>query len=349
MEKIGFDRHALTDKVKMKALELGFTHVGVTTCDDFADYADEVRSRDDYSKWSNSPTSFVAGCFPKKIWPQGKSIICASVGVGHVAFPEKMLKHVGRIYLARCYSPQEGTLHALRAQAYTKFLESLGMKVFEHNEMLPARIASARAGVVTYGKNNFARTEDDGTFIILYPFMVDVELDYDEPTVEDHCPPDCTLCIDACPTHAIEGPRRLHPDRCVLRNNMKADTNFEVAALMGERIHGCDVCQEVCPRNHEVLKRATVRDPFIDALADRFDLERILFLDDDYYEGVVRPIMYNYIRDFDIFRRNAAVAMGNSGNADYVAALERAIETYPGTIVSEAAAWAIERLRGSNE
>ncbi|WP_165053200.1 MULTISPECIES: hypothetical protein [unclassified Adlercreutzia] len=77
---------------------------------------------------------------------------------------------------------------------------------------------------------------------------------------------------------------------------------------MDERIHGCDACQAKCPRNHDVLEHAAEKDPFLELLAEEFDLEKTLLLDEAYYDEAVRPIMYNYIKDLDIFRRNAAVA-----------------------------------------
>ncbi len=72
----------------------------------------------------------------------------------------------------------------------------------------------------------------------------------------------------------------------------------------------------VRPKNKEFLSRAVQKDEFLDLLEGEFDLEKILLLDDEYYERVVYPIMHNYIRDLDIFRRNAAVALGTRGIPD---------------------------------
>jgi len=82
-----------------------------------------------------------------------------------------------------------------------EFLEKAGCRVAQ-GIFIPERLTAARAGIVTYGKNCFAFSEGMGSFIVLSSFVVDVELDYDEPTFMVKCPPKCTACIDACPTRA---------------------------------------------------------------------------------------------------------------------------------------------------
>jgi epoxyqueuosine reductase len=69
-------------------------------------------------------------------------------------------------------------------------------------------------------------------------------------------------------------------------------------------------------------------------------------LTDEYYERVVKPLMYNYIRDLSVFRRNAAVALGNLGDPDSVAALAAALSD-PAEVVRAHAAWALSRIGGS--
>lgn len=346
----GIGIRELTDSVKEKALELGFSRVGITTCDDFSDYERDVVSRgDDYAWYRQNPSLAFPGAHPRDLFPEGKSIIVTAYGFGRFAYPERLVKHIGRAYLSRSYSPLPESIHALRVSAFRGFLESLGMKVYGQHDRIPAREAGVRAGVVTYGNNNFAYTEEEGSFVILYTFIVDAELEYDRPSPGNICPEGCTLCRDVCPTHALVAPGRLKPGRCILKINIAGTPDLALADSVGERIHGCDACQEACPRNRVVMEKATLHDPFVDRMAEVFDLKRMLFLDDGYYDRVVRPLMYNYIRDLDVFRRNAAVAMGNSGDEGYLSALERASSEYTGTPVAEAANWAIAKLRSRVE
>lgn len=256
------------------------------------------------------------------------------------------MRSVARAYLARVYTPPAGTVHAFQIEGLAQYLESLGMRVERNQFSVPQRLACAEASIVMLGNNNFAYTEQDGSFVILVTFVVDAQLRPSGSAVRNGCPEGCELCIEACPTGAMSGPCELDLDRCILFNNQRfaPGAQEDIWEAMGERIHGCDACQVVCPRNRKPLARAAQKDPFLEWLAGEFDLERVLFLDDGYYKDVVQPIMYNYIKDLDVFRRNAAVALGNTGDPGHLPALRRARDTFKNPDVLKAVDWAIVRL-----
>lgn len=126
---------------------------------------------------------------------------------------------------------------------------------------------------------------------------------------------------------------------------MRGTYNMEVRDKAGTSIHGCDICQAVCPRNKKVAAQANRRDYFLELLAEDFDLEKVLLLTPDYYEKVIYPIAYNYIRKLELFQRNAAIALGNTGDRAHVPALIRALETCKPR-VQGAAAWALGKIGG---
>ncbi|GAB6192184.1 epoxyqueuosine reductase [Desulfocastanea catecholica] len=339
------DKSELTKKLKMKALELGFSKVGITTTDAFADHALELSTRPDYAPWVNKPETgrLIDGCCPKEFYPESKSIICSTYGFGDMLYPEELTPYVGRTYLSRSYSPLEGSSCGIRENAFKEYIKSLGISLYEGNVELPKRMACARAGITTFGKNNFAYTKENGSFIILYTFLVDAELEYDKPTITCDCPPKCQECMKACPTQAIKEERRLLPMNCVLMNNILGSPNSALHEKLGTRIHGCDECQLACPRNKKVIEKMSKKDWFLEELKKDFDLEKILLLDDAYYEDVIRPIMYNYIQDMDIFRRNAAIALGNTGDPSHIPALKMAMGN-KNSLVVDAAQGAIDKL-----
>ena len=287
---------------------------------------------------------FVAqGARPKEFFPEAKSIVCTAYGYGDIIYPPNISKYVGYSYLSRSYSPLKDSTCGIRVEAFKEFLVKKGCNVYSGKIAVPARRAAARAGIVDFGRNNFAYTDNEGSFIILYTFLIDKELEYDEPTVDSKCPPNCTLCVDACPTQALS-PGKLIPAKCALFSNMAPlEISMDVRDGLGTHIHGCDICQKACPRNKKVLDNASRRDYFLDELEKQFDIEKVLLLDEEYYENVLHPIMHNYIRDLDFFRRNAAIAMGNSGNKSYIPALTKVLDN-ENPQVREVAQWAIDKL-----
>jgi epoxyqueuosine reductase len=345
---------SLTKDIKNFALDIGYNHVGITSADNFSDHIEEVQSRGAfYDFYVQDPRQFLKGAQPKETMPSAKSIISMAWDYSQKAFPESLLGTIGRIYLARCYNAPPHRINGARYQLMLDFLERIGCEI-GRGIFVPERRAGARAGMTTFGKNNFAYAKKSGSFILLSSIVIDKELEYDTPTYPIECPKDCKACMDACPTGAIYEPLKLNPRRCIAFNawwtqdGRPCVTSFippEIREKMGTRVHGCDVCQEACPRNSAKLKAKLPEDPFLVQLAEEFSLPKMLEMSDQFYEKAVRPIMYNYINDKKYFQRNAAIALGNTGDPDHLSILERAMAN-PETLVRGYAAWAVGRIGG---
>ena len=199
-------------------------------------------------------------------------------------------------------------------------------------------------------------TRPDVTMLhLLCSIVVDKELENDTPTYKIKCPKECTACMDACSTGAISEPLKLDPRRCIAINawwtqdGRTCVTSYippEIREKMGTRVHGCDVCQEACPRNSAKLKAKLPEDTFLVQLAEEFNLPKMLEMSDHFYEKTVCPIMYNYIKDKKYFQRNAAIALGNTGDPDHIPLLDQAMENSE-ELVRGYAAWALGRIGGS--
>ncbi len=347
---------SLTRDIKDYALDIGYAKVGVTTADGFTDHIEEVRSRGPiYDFYAEDPRRFLDGAEPKKAMPTAKSVISLAWDYAQKAFPESLIGKVGRIYQARCYNAPPDRINGARYQLMLNFLEKRGCGV-GRGIFIPERRAAARAGVTRFGRNNFARVEKIGSFVLLGSFVVDRELEYDGPTYEIKCPEGCRACMDACPTGAIYEPLKLNPRRCVSFNawwtqdgrpcGVTSYIPSDIREKMGTRVHGCDACQEACPNNAAKLKAKFPEDPFLVELARDFSLEKMLEMPGDFYEKRVRPIMFNYMNDKKYFRRNAAIALGNTGDPAHIPLLGRAMED-PEELARGYAAWALGRIGGA--
>jgi epoxyqueuosine reductase len=349
---------SLTEDIKDFALDLGYSRVGITNADPFPGYIAELRARQDmYAFYVDRPTQPLKGADPRSVMPSAKSIIMTVYDYSRESFPEKLVGKIGRIYQARCYLPPSHRINGARHRLMRDFLESNRCQV-DYEIRVPERLAACRAGAVTYGKNGFAFADGIGSFVIISGFVIDRELEYDTPTYQVKCPPKCTLCIDACPTGSLYEPMKIDPRRCIGFNHWatqeKGDSYVgavgsyipsEIREKMGTWIHGCDICQEVCPRNKKRLKAQLPPNEFLARVAEGFELTKLLNLSDEFFTRRVQPLMYNYIHKKKYFQRNAAIALGNLGDSTYIPDLAQAMQDTEG-MVRGYAAWALGRIGG---
>lgn len=342
-------------QIKEYGLSIGYNRVGICPADSLADYADVLAERgSEFDILNYTTTNPVKGCVPTDFMPEAKSVIVLVWDYFSLDYPEELTRYIGKAYLSRSYGPIEGSVAHARCQLMIKFLEKGGCKV-DPKIGIPARWAGAKAGVTTYGRNNFAYDEDAGSYVIITTLVVDKEFDYDEPTMECPCPPGCRRCMDACPTGAIYEPFKLDPRKCISFNNWMTQRGregipekvpVELREAIGTRLHGCDTCQDVCPRNQRKLRTQKPKDPFVFAIAPDITLRNIMHIDDDFYQRRIHPIMYNYIKDKDYFVRNAAIIAGNLEDEQYIPDLEELLD-HELECVRDAAQWAIDKIRAA--
>lgn len=109
-----------------------------------------------------------------------------------------------------------------------------------------------RSGIGWIGKNGCLISPGYGSFFFIGELITDLDLEPGSP-VKSHCG-SCTACMNACPTRAIIGPGQIDASRCIsyLTIELKDKLNEEELSLIGNRIFGCDACQDVCPWNRDV-------------------------------------------------------------------------------------------------
>jgi epoxyqueuosine reductase len=172
------------------------------------------------------------------------------------------------------------------------------------------RAHAERAGLGWIGKHGCLINPDLGSWLFLSAIACSLPLAPDEPVL-DRCGT-CTLCIEACPTGAIVEPHVLDARRCLsyLTIELRREIPEPLRAAVGNRIFGCDICQDVCPWNQSAARSD---DP---AWQPRPALERPLVRDlwamgDDELAGLTRGSAMSRAGVAGL-RRNLAVAIANS-------------------------------------
>jgi epoxyqueuosine reductase len=211
--------------------------------------------------------------------------------------------------------------------------------LIDSNHLVDRNVAW-RAGLGWYGKNSNLLLPGAGSWYVLGSILTDAPLDTTDAPLADGCGP-CRHCIDDCPTQAIIAPGIVDARRCIAWLVQAAGPipeEFRVA--VGDRIYGCDDCQEVCPPNRVRLGNTSVDEP-------RVDISWLLTADDD---DILARYGRWYIadRNVDVIRRTALVVLGNVAHPGWgeplVTGLLRRYLTCDRPLVRNHAVWAARRL-----
>ena len=226
-------------------------------------------------------------------------------------------------------------------------LTPVGGRAYVDTGALLERELAQRAGLGWFGRNTMLIQPRRGSFYFLGVLLLDVELEYDEPFAKEHCGR-CSACVDACPTGALlgrdeTGAPRMDARRCIsyLTIELKGAIPREMRPLIGNRIYGCDICQEVCPWN-------SFAEPTRDeALLAREGLDGPSLIE---WMGMTQEEFSARFKGSPIKRakrrgllRNVAVALGNWGSPEAVPVLAAALNDEE-PLVRGHAAWALGRI-----
>jgi len=205
------------------------------------------------------------------------------------------------------------------------------------------RAAAERAGLGFAAKSTMTIIPGVGSYVMLGELLVDVEIATDTP-MAPRCGA-CRLCLDACPTGAFVDAHVLDASRCIsyLTIETTGPIPRELRPLIGVRVFGCDVCQDVCPFNAaaegkpsapELMPRPSLAAP---------DLIELLELGSARYRQFVKGSALRRTHRAQL-ARNAAVALGNAGDPRAIVPLARAVAAHTSALVRGHAAWALGEL-----
>ena len=320
------------------AEEIGLDVVGAARAEPYVDTERHIRERRERGLFADMRFTMSrpeVSCHPELLLDGARSVVAAALCY-YVPRPDAN-QDEGR--LPRYTWRDEYALLRERLDALGRRLGG-SYRVFVDEPNHVDREAAVRAGIAFYGKNTMAITRRFGSWVVLGALVTDVEI---EPSTRlDAGCGECTLCIDACPTGALDDPGVLDATKCLSYWTQAPSAIPEpYRAELGNAVYGCDVCQDVCPWNRGVEKRRSESQLPGDArpvVSLQEWLERG-------GEDLVTELGRLYVprNDPRWLRRNALVAAGNTGSR----ALRSSIESHAESddpMLAETATWALRRL-----
>jgi epoxyqueuosine reductase len=209
------------------------------------------------------------------------------------------------------------------------------------------RVVAKYAGIGWIGKNTCIINQKLGSWLFLGVILTSLELEPDLPA-PDRCG-SCTHCIDACPTDALIAPYQLDSNRCISYLTIEKlgalPEDEDLRTGIGRHVFGCDICQDVCPWNRkapatnadELQAREELVNPALEWLAEMSAEE---------FRETFRGSPLKRAKRAGL-RRNAVIAMGNSGDRKFLPLLDK-LAGDEDEVVADSAAWAIRKLRPSD-
>jgi len=211
------------------------------------------------------------------------------------------------------------------------------------------RVMAEAAGLGFFGNNSCLINPSRGSYFFIGSVLTNLELESTSKNRMPNCGT-CTRCRDACPTGALKGGGVVDANRCIsyLTIENKGPIPVELRKAVGNRLFGCDKCQEVCLYNQGRAKDQPI---LIDQLkpergvGDCLDLRQILSIrfDEEFLKRFAGTALMRAKRLGLL--RNACVVAGNSGDKSLISVLKKLIAETDDPMIREHAEWAIDSLK----
>jgi epoxyqueuosine reductase len=274
-------------------------------------------------------------CHPETLLEGARTVVSAAYSY---YAPEPPLEE-GQGRLAR-YTWHDG--YAVLRERLVELGRRLGgeYRVFVDANQHVDREAAARSGVGFYGKNTMLITRRHGSWVVLGTLVTTAVVEATPPLDLD-CG-SCTLCIEACPTGALDEPGLLDSTKCLSYwTQAPAAIPDDYRAELGAQVYGCDICQDVCPWNRGIEKRRA--DDALPAGAE----PHVGLADWLTGDGAALTQAYDRLyvpkNDPRYLRRNALVALGNTGGAADLPLAEPFLAS-DDELLREQAEWTVARI-----
>lgn len=240
-------------RIKARALELGFSAVGISRAEALSDEARKLEqwlARGMHGEMRYMEENFEKRTNPKVLMPEAKSVVSVLANY----YPSNFCSQPhGKISI---YAQSKDYHVVVKSKLQTLFsficelVGNVNGRAFVDSAPTMDKVLAQRSGLGWIGKHTNLISRQLGSFFFIGNLLLDCDLDYDAPYLQNYCGT-CTACIDLCPTHAITHDGQVDARKCISYLTIELKRNFtdEEKSMLGEWLFGCDICQDVCPWN----------------------------------------------------------------------------------------------------
>lgn len=244
----------LSEKIKEKAREIGFTECGIAEAKPLVE--ESVKLSNWLQKGYNAEMHYMNNHFDKRINPKklvegSKSVISVLLNY----YPKEVYQSEDKLKISKyAYGLDYHYVIKDKLKELVTYINQLvgsfNSRVFVDSAPVMDKAWAQRSGLGWIGKNNCLIVKKKGSYFFIGEIICDLELAYDQPENNEYCG-NCTACIDACPTSALSSAYELDARKCIsfLTIENKSEIPQEFKGNFKNWIFGCDICQDVCPHN----------------------------------------------------------------------------------------------------
>jgi epoxyqueuosine reductase len=353
--------HNISESIKQLAVAAGFELAGIAPVENFAElkrfpeWIAEGRAGEMKYLESRNESGQLRRASLQSVFPWARSVIVCAINYNTAHPYSTQVNNPGQGWISRyAWSREDYHQSVLRRvrQVEAKLKQAVGgdtpveTRSYVDTGPLVERIYAKYAGVGWLGKNTCLINQQIGSWLFLGVIVTSLELTPDTPA-PDRCGT-CTRCIEACPTEALIAPYELDSNKCIsyLTIEKRGAIPKDMRTGMGNQIFGCDICQDVCPWNRkapssekpEFQAREGLVNP---ALAWLAEISQEEFRENFRGSPIKRTKRSG-------LRRNALIAIGNSGDRSLMPVAERSSHDSD-PVIFEAASWAKQQLLKKNQ
>ncbi|HSH36099.1 tRNA epoxyqueuosine(34) reductase QueG [Schnuerera sp.] len=327
-----------------KSKELNIDMIGFTGCEPLNNIKNYLITR----QKENGQTEFEERDIDKRINPKLTFPQCKTIIVIGLSYNNRLNERVdyklkgllsksswGRDYHIVLKNKMEDLIKEIRS------IKNFTYKYFVDTGPLVDRELANRAGIGYYGKNCSIINEKYGSFIFIGYILTDLEINFSPISINSQCG-DCNVCIEHCPTGALEEPFKVNPKKCIsYLTQTKDKIPYELRERMGNKIYGCDTCQLICPKNKNI--KDSKHNLFLPKVTKGYmDIEELLSISNKQFKD-----KYGYMagswRGRNILKRNGIIALGNMKDENNIKLLKPLLNDL-NPMMRQYAAWAILKI-----